>query len=105
VIPGLAAAALMAFAVQERGRRGRCPGAVQGQRARAGRRASGSCWSPWACSDWATSPHTLLILLAVQQLTPMYGATVAVTAATGLYILHNALYAAFSMSQAQWPTA
>ncbi|HLQ13426.1 MAG TPA: MFS transporter [Steroidobacteraceae bacterium] len=96
VIPGLAAAALMAFAVQERGR-------VVAARERF--RASVRALPPrfrrllvavglFGLGDFA---HTLLILLAVQQLTPLYGATVAVTAATGLYILHNALYAAFSM--------
>jgi MFS family permease len=41
--------------------------------------------------------HTLLILLAMQQLTPVVGAAKAASIATGLYVLHNVLYAAFSM--------
>jgi len=40
--------------------------------------------------------HTLLILLAVQKLTPEIGAIVAASLATGLYVLHNVLYAGFS---------
>ncbi len=41
--------------------------------------------------------HTLLILLAVQKLTPTLGAAKAAGVATGLYVLHNVLYATFSM--------
>jgi MFS family permease len=41
--------------------------------------------------------HTLLILLAVQKLTPDFGATGAASWAAGLYVLHNVLYAGFSM--------
>ena len=96
VIPGLAAAALMAFAVQERGR-----AIVVRERFSASLRALPPRFRRllvavglFGLGDCA---HTLLILLAVQQLTPVYGATGAVTAATGLYILHNVLYAAFSM--------
>ena len=96
VIPGLAAAAFMAFAVQERGR----AVAVQ-ERFQASLRALPLRFRRllvavglFGLGDFA---HTLLILLAVQQLTPAYGAATAVTAATGLYILHNVLYAAFSM--------
>ncbi len=40
--------------------------------------------------------HTLLILLATQQLTPIYGAATAASAAVGLYVLHNVLYAGFA---------
>jgi MFS family permease len=40
--------------------------------------------------------HTLLILFAAQKLTPILGAGNAASAAAGLYILHNTLYAAFS---------
>ncbi len=40
--------------------------------------------------------HTLLILLAMQWLTPIYGAATAASAAVGLYILHNVLYAGFA---------
>ena len=96
LIPGLAAAALMAFAVQERKRVVK----VQ-ERFRASLRALPPRFRRllvavglFGLGDFA---HTLLILLAVQKLTPVYGATTAVTAATALYILHNVLYAAFSM--------
>jgi MFS family permease len=40
--------------------------------------------------------HTLLILLAIQRLTPSLGAQGAASAAVGLYVLHNIFYAAFS---------
>lgn len=40
--------------------------------------------------------HTLLILLAAQKLTPIYGAATAASAAVGLYVLHNVLYASFA---------
>ena len=41
--------------------------------------------------------HTLLILLAVQKLTPEFGAAIAASIATGFYVLHNVVYAGFSM--------
>ncbi len=41
--------------------------------------------------------HTLLILLAVQSLTPAYGVTTAATISTALYVLHNIVYAACAM--------
>src|SRR6185436_8970597 len=41
--------------------------------------------------------HTLLILLATQKLTLTMGAGKAASVATGLYVLHNVLYATFSM--------
>ena len=40
--------------------------------------------------------HTLLILLATQRLTPTLGATRAATIAVALYVLHNVLYATFA---------
>lgn len=96
LVPGLAAAALMAFAVQERSR----VVSVQ-ERFRASLRALPLRFRRlliavglFGLGDFA---HTLLILLAVQQLAPVYGAAAAATFATGLYILHNVLYAVFSM--------
>jgi MFS family permease len=41
--------------------------------------------------------HTLLILLATQTLTTTMGAGKAASVATGLYVLHNIVYATFSM--------
>jgi len=40
--------------------------------------------------------HTMLILLAIQKLTPTLGAARAATAAVALYLLHNVFYAAFA---------
>ncbi len=40
--------------------------------------------------------HTLLILLAVQKLTPTLGATKAASIAVALYVLHNVFYASFA---------
>lgn len=42
--------------------------------------------------------HTLLILLAVRVLTPEVGAIAAASLGTTLYVLHNVLYAAFSLT-------
>ncbi len=96
LIPGLAAAALMAFAVQERRRVGtaqeRFSASLRGLPPRFRRLLLAV--GMFGLGDFA---HTLLILLAVQALTPVYGIATAATAATGLYILHNVLYAAFSM--------
>jgi MFS family permease len=41
--------------------------------------------------------HTMLILLAIQKLSPVLGAAKAATLAAGLYVLHNVLYAGSSM--------
>jgi len=41
--------------------------------------------------------HTLLILLATQKLSPSLGAGKAASIAVGLYVLHNIFYAAFSL--------
>ncbi len=101
VIPGLAAAALMAFAVKERSRvvsvqeRFRASLGALPLRFRRLLIAVGL----FGLGDFA---HTLLILLAVQRLAPEYGAAAAATAATGLYILHNVLYAVFSMVAGAW---
>jgi len=40
--------------------------------------------------------HTLLILRAIEILTPAYGKTSAISTAIGLYTLHNVLYAGFA---------
>ncbi|MES1190806.1 MAG: MFS transporter [Steroidobacter sp.] len=41
--------------------------------------------------------HSMLILLAVQVLTPLHGVTAAVATATVLYVVHNIVYAGFSI--------
>jgi MFS family permease len=40
--------------------------------------------------------HTMLILLAIEKLSPTLGKSTAVAAAVSLYVLHNVLYAAFA---------
>lgn len=96
LIPGLIAAALIAFVVKERERKpvshvsfGESLRALP-KRFRKFLAAVGL----FGAGDFA---HTLLILLATQKLTPSLGAVRAAGIATGLYVLHNVLYAAFSM--------
>ena len=95
-IPGLLAAAAMGLLVAERGRRS-VPHASFGGSLRAlprrFRRFLGAV-GVFGLGDFA---HSMLILLAAQSLTPSMGAAGAAAAATGLYVLHNVFYAAFSM--------
>jgi len=49
----------------------------------------------FGCGDFA---HTLLILYAAQTLAPRFGSGRAATMAAGLYLLHNASYAAFAFA-------
>ena len=96
LVPGLAAAAVMAFIVREKIRT-----PVSHISFGASLRALPVRFQRlliavglFGMGDFA---HTLLILLAVQKLLPVYGPAKAATLATGLYVLHNVLYAAFSM--------
>ena len=96
LIPGLAAAALMAFVVTER-ERTPVPHITFGASLRAlPPRFRGFLVAVglFGLGDFA---HTLLILLAVQQLTPTLGAAAAASVGAGLYVLHNVLYAVFAM--------
>jgi MFS family permease len=96
LIPGLAPALLMAFAVQER-RRTAVSHLGFGLSLRAlPERFRAMLWAAglFGLGDFA---HTMLILLAVQKLLPLLGAARAATLATALYVLHNLCYAAFSM--------
>jgi len=92
LIPGLAAAALIAFVVQEKERKPvshisfsdrmrSLPGPYRKFLVAVGLFGSG---------DFA---HSMLILLATQKLTPTLGAAKAASIAVGLYIVHNILYA------------
>ncbi len=96
LIPGLMATALMAFVVKERERQP-VPHISFGESLRS---LPPRFWGflvavgLFGAGDFG---HTLLILLAVQKLTPAFGAAKAATMATGLYVLHNVLYATFSM--------
>lgn len=96
LVPGLAAAALMAFVVREQARI-----TVSHIRFGASLRALPATFRRFLVAvglfglgDFA---HTLLILLAVEGLTPAYGAAAAASLGAALYLLHNALYAAFAM--------
>ncbi len=95
LVPGLAAVLAVAFLVKERkrphiksisfgeGLRG-LPTQYRKFLLAAGLFGAGDC------------APTLLILLAAQELTPVYGAARAASAAVALYVLHNILYAAFA---------
>jgi MFS family permease len=96
LIPGLIAAGLIAFVVKEKDR-----APVSHVSFGASLRALPTQFrrflvavGVFGMGDFA---HTLLILLAVQKLTPSLGATSAASWAAGLYVLHNVLYAGFSM--------
>ena len=96
LIPGLLAAALMAFVVQEKERKP-VPHISFGESLRAlpkNYRRFLVAVGLFGMGDFA---HTLLILLATMKLTPTVGAAKAASIATGLYVLHNILYAVFSM--------
>jgi MFS family permease len=96
LIPGLVAAALIAFVVKEQERKpvahisfGASLRALP-PRFRRFLVAVGL----FGAGDFA---HTMLILLATQKLAPTLGAAKAAGVAVGLYALHNIFYAAFSM--------
>ena len=96
LIPGLIAAGVIAFVVKEQ-ERPPVPHISFGESLRAlppRFRRFLVAVGLFGMGDFA---HTMLILLATQKLTPTLGAAKAASIATGLYLLHNALYAAFSM--------
>jgi MFS family permease len=96
LIPGLLAAALIGFVVREKERKP-VPHISFGASLRAlpkGYRRFLVAVGLFGMGDFA---HTLLILLATVKLTPTLGAAKAASIATGLYVLHNVLYAAVSM--------
>ncbi|MGA2748323.1 MAG: MFS transporter [Verrucomicrobiota bacterium] len=96
LIPGLAAAALIAFFVKEKSRAG-VPHISFGERWRmlpAAYRKFLAAVALFGAGDFA---HTLLILLATQKLAPAYGAARAASLGVALYVLHNVFYAAFAL--------
>ena len=96
LIPGLIATALMAFVVKERERKP-VPHVSFGESLRAFPprfRQFLVAVGLFGAGDFA---HTMLILLAAQKLAPTLGAVKAASVATALYVLHNVLYATFSM--------
>jgi MFS family permease len=95
LIPGLMAAGVIVFLVQEK-ERARVPHISFGGRLSAlpqSFRRFLLAVGLFGAGDFA---HTMLILLAAQKLTPQLGAAKAATIAVSLYVLHNVLYAGFA---------
>jgi MFS family permease len=95
LIPGLAAAGVIAFLVKEKERKP-VPHISFGEKLRAlppTYRKLLVAVGLFGAGDFA---HTLLILLATQKMTPLIGAQKAASLAVALYVLHNILYAAFA---------
>jgi MFS family permease len=96
LVPGLLAAAVIAFLVKERERRP-VPHISFGERLRllpATYRKFLVAVSLFGAGDFA---HTMLILLATQKLAPAFGVGKAASIAVLLYVLHNVFYASFSL--------
>ncbi|MGH7971946.1 MAG: MFS transporter, partial [Limisphaerales bacterium] len=96
LIPGLIAAGLIAFLVKEQARKAVPHISFGASLAALPRRFRRFLYAVglFGMGDFAQS---MLILLATQKLAPALGVARAATLATGLYILHNVLYATFSM--------
>ena len=94
-LAGLAAAALIGFAVQEKARTP-VPHASFGDRLRVMPKAYRQFLVAVGIFGAGAFAHTLLILLATQRLTPHLGVAGAASAAVALYVLHNIFYASFS---------
>lgn len=97
LLPGFAAAAVIAFLVKER-TRAPVPHISFGERLRQlppDYRRFLVAVAVFGAGDFA---HTLLILLATQKLAPRLGLTTAASVAVTLYVLHNVFYAAFSLA-------
>ncbi|MGN6553000.1 MAG: MFS transporter, partial [Verrucomicrobiota bacterium] len=95
VIPGLLAAAVIAFAVKEKERKP-VPHISFGERLRmlpSTYRKFLVAVGVFGAGDFA---HTLLILLATQKLAPTLGPAKAASIAVSLYVAHNIFYAAFA---------
>ena len=92
LIPGLAAAALIAFVVQEKERK---PVAhiSFGERLRSMPKPYRKFLVAVGLFGSGDFAHSMLILLATQKLTPSLGAAKAASIAIGLYVVHNILYA------------
>jgi len=95
LIPGLLAAAAIAFLVKEK-ERTHVPYISFGERLSALPRTYRKFLLAVGLFGAGDFAHTMLILLATQKLTPVYGAAKAATFAVSLYVLHNVLYAGFA---------
>jgi MFS family permease len=96
LIPGLAAAALIAFLVKEKDRKP-VPHISFGEGLRRLPRPYRRFLVAVGLFGAGDFAHTLLILLATQKLAPALGPAKAASLAVGLYVLHNVFYATFSL--------
>jgi len=92
LVPGLAAALAIAVLVRERERRP-VPHVGFGERLRALPRPFRRFLLGVGLFGLGDFAHSLLILLAMEVLTPARGAAMAASIAAGLYVLHNIVYA------------
>jgi MFS family permease len=95
LLPGLIAASLIGFVVEEK-RRARVPRSSFSERLRLLPAVYRRFLMAVGIFGAGAFAHTLLILLATQQLTPSLGSAAAASAAVALYVLHNVFYAGFS---------
>jgi MFS family permease len=95
LIPGLAAAVLIAFLVQEK-ERAPVKFISFGARLRILPKAYLKFLTAVGLFGLGAFAHTMLILLATQKLTPTLGPAKAASIAVALYVLHNVFYAAFA---------
>ena len=94
-IPGVAATCVIAFVVQEKDR-ARVPFISFGERLTALPKSFRNFLVGVGLFGAGDFAHSMLILLAVQKLTPQHGTATAASLATALYVLHNIFYAGFS---------
>jgi hypothetical protein len=92
LLPGLMAAGLIGFVVQEKAR-APVPDASFSERLRLLPAVYRRFLMAVGIFGVGAFAHTLLILLATQRLTPSMGAAAAASAAVALYVLHNVFYA------------
>lgn len=95
LVPGLAAAAAIAWFVKERARVA-VPHISFGARVAALPPSFRRLLVAVGCFGAGDFAHSMLILLATQRLAEAYGPAKAATLAVSLYVLHNVLYAGFA---------
>ncbi len=96
LVPGLGAALMIAFVVKEKERKP-VTHISFGERLRLLPKAYRKFLLAVGLFGAGDFAHTLLILLATQKLAPSFGAATAASFAVALYVLHNILYASFSL--------
>jgi MFS family permease len=95
LIPGLTAAALIAFLVKEKERKP-VPHVSFGDRLRSLPKPYRKFLVAVGLFGSGDFAHSMLILLATQKLAPAFGTAKAASFAVGLYVMHNVFYAAFA---------